>query len=288
MASDSSGTKGNHTGKRRLDLILVEKDFFTSREKSRAAIMAGYVTVNGIVEDKPGNIFDPGSSIEVIKDPNPYVGRGGLKLEKALGCFKINLNDITALDIGASTGGFTDCMLKHGASKVAAVDVGYGQLAWVLRNDPRVIVMERTNARYLKPEDFDMRFDFATIDCSFISLSKILPTVHNLVKKEGSVVCLIKPQFEAGRSSVGKKGVVRDASVHESVIVNVVLAAIECGFIFLNVTFSPIRGPEGNIEYLIYLGMPEFLPKPGFEMSGPYLVSITSVIVTEARIFFKV
>ncbi|HHV96659.1 MAG TPA: TlyA family RNA methyltransferase [Clostridiaceae bacterium] len=236
----------------RLDVLLVEKGLFQSREKARASIMAGVVYVNGIREDKPGARFERDVEISVKRDINPYVSRGGLKLEKALDTFNIDLRGKKAIDVGASTGGFTDCMLKRGVEKVIAIDVGYGQLAWELRNDERVICMERTNIRYVKPEDVQFIADFAVIDVSFISLKKVLPAVINLIGAEGEIVSLIKPQFEAGREKVGKGGVVREKETHIEVIEEIVDTVIELGLFIKGLTYSPIKGPEGNIEYLLY------------------------------------
>ncbi|MDP4182084.1 MAG: TlyA family RNA methyltransferase [Bacillota bacterium] len=239
--------------KERLDILLVKKGLFESREKARSTIMAGLVSVNKIKEDKPGTKFDINSEIDIKENAIPFVSRGGLKLDKALKAFDIDLAGTKALDIGASTGGFTDCMLKNGAVEVTAIDVGYGQLAWELRNDSRVINMERTNVRYVKPEDLGTLKDFASIDVSFISLKKVLPVVKTLISKEGRVVCLIKPQFEAGREKVGKKGVVRDPKVHEEVIIGISEFALSLEFQISGLSFSPVKGPEGNIEYLLYL-----------------------------------
>ncbi|MCX7772317.1 MAG: TlyA family RNA methyltransferase [Clostridia bacterium] len=239
--------------KERLDILLVNKGFFESREKAKGAIMAGLVYVNGEREDKPGSAFDEQAAIEVKGNPIPYVSRGGLKLEKAIQSFGITLKDCTCVDVGASTGGFTDVMLKNGAKKVYAVDVGYGQLAWELRNDPRVVCMERTNFRYVTAEQIPDALDFGSIDVSFISLKLILPPLKALLKPEGQVVCLIKPQFEAGRSKVGKKGVVRDPQVHVEVIETTIGVAKALGFVIRGLSFSPITGPEGNIEYLLHL-----------------------------------
>jgi len=240
-------------GKERLDVILVEKKLFESREKARRAIMAGSVFVNGQRVDKAGFMCDPESSITIKENPVPYVSRGGLKLEKAVRVFGIDLNGLVCIDVGASTGGFTDVMLKNGAKKVYAVDVGYGQLAFSLRNDPRVVCMERTNFRYVRPEDIGEPVDFGTADVSFISLKLILPPLRAVLKEDGRAVCLIKPQFEAGREKVGKKGVVRDPLVHEEVIREVISAAEVTGFSVSGLTWSPVKGPEGNIEYLLYL-----------------------------------
>lgn len=239
--------------KERLDVLLVNKGFFQSREKARSAIMAGVVFVNGNKEDKPGDKFADDSEIIVKEAVNPYVSRGGLKLEKAMKEFSIDLKGRSAIDIGASTGGFTDCMLKNGAVQVAAVDVGYGQLAWELRNDPRVVCMERTNIRYVKPEDIGFVADFASIDVSFISLTKVLPVTKTLLSSKGEIVCLIKPQFEAGREKVGKHGVVRDPAVHLEVINKIVDCMKQLEMKIKGVSYSPIKGPEGNIEYLLYV-----------------------------------
>jgi len=239
--------------KERLDVILVNKGLFQSREKARSSIMAGIVFVNNEKVDKPGSKFGNDIRISIKENLNPYVSRGGLKLEKAIKQFSIDLQNKTAIDIGASTGGFTDCMLKNGALRVYAVDVGYGQLAWELRNDSRVVCMERTNIRYVKPGDIDGPVDFASIDVSFISLKKVLPLVRELISEKGEVLCLVKPQFEAGREKVGKRGVVRDAEVHRDVLKSISMFAMETGFSIKGISFSPIKGPEGNIEYLLYL-----------------------------------
>lgn len=239
--------------KERLDTLLVQRGFFESREKARSAIMAGLVNVEGVREDKPGSRFGGDCAIEIKENPNPYVSRGGLKLEKAVKAFGIVLEGRVAMDVGASTGGFTDCMLKNGAVRVFAVDVGYGQLAWQLRNDGRVTNMERTNIRHVKPSDIGIAVDFASIDVSFISLAKVLPVVRELLAPGGEVLCLIKPQFEAGREKVGKRGVVRDAAVHRQVVYGILDFSVQNGFGIKGLTFSPIKGPEGNIEYLAYL-----------------------------------
>lgn len=239
--------------KKRLDVILVEKGFFDTRERARRSIMAGVVFVNGQKSDKPGTKFDEDISIEVREDPNPYVGRGGLKLARALEVFDIDLTGLTAIDVGASIGGFTDCMLRNGASKVIAIDVGYGQMAWKLRNDPRVIVMDRTNIRYVSKTDLGCIADFAAIDVSFISLRLVIPVVKELLGDEGEMVCLVKPQFEAGRGSVGKKGVVRDEGTHFQVLKDIAEFSAGCGLTVKGVTYSPIKGAEGNIEYLLYI-----------------------------------
>lgn len=240
--------------KERLDVLLVKKGLAPSREKAKAVIMAGSVYVDGQKEDKAGSVFDEESAqIEVRGHVLPYVSRGGLKLEKALKVFPINLTDKICMDIGASTGGFTDCMLQNGAVKVYSVDVGYGQLDWKLRQDDRVVCMEKTNFRYMTPEDIPDVLDFASVDVSFISLDKILTPAYALLREQGEMVALIKPQFEAGREKVGKKGVVRDPKVHEEVISRIVCHADEVSFEVLDLSYSPIRGPEGNIEYLIHL-----------------------------------
>lgn len=239
--------------KLRLDVALVEKGFAESREKAKALIMAGIVFVNNQKSDKAGNIIKPEDVIEVRGETLKYVSRGGLKLEKAISSFDIKLNDFVCADIGASTGGFTDCMLQNGAKKVYSIDVGYGQLAWKLRTDERVINLERTNFRYVTEEQVPDPLDFASVDVSFISLSLILPVMRNLLKDGGTSVCLIKPQFEAGKENVGKKGVVREKSVHIMVIEKIINLIKENNFSLLGLDFSPIKGPEGNIEYLCYI-----------------------------------
>lgn len=239
--------------KERLDALLMNRGMFESRAKAQAAVMAGQVLVNEQKIDKPGTPVPPDVTIRLLGNNLPYVSRGGLKLEKALQIFPISVKDKIVADIGASTGGFTDCALQNGAVKVYAIDVGYGQLAWKLRSDERVINMERTNVRYLEKDSLPEQVDAATIDVAFISLDKVLPAVHKIVKEDGFVIALIKPQFEAGKENVGKKGVVRDAKVHESVINNVIDFAKAEGFGIAGLDFSPIKGPEGNIEYLLYL-----------------------------------
>lgn len=239
--------------KERLDVLLVKQGLSESREKAKTLIMEGSVFIKGQREDKPGAVFDEASVIEIRGKVLPYVSRGGLKLEKAMQVFPITLTGRTCMDIGASTGGFTDCMLQNGAAKVYAVDVGYGQLAWKLRQDPRVVCMEKTNFRYVTKEQIPEEIDFASVDVSFISLTKILPPAHMLLRPDGEMVCLIKPQFEAGREKVGKKGVVREIGVHEEVMEKVMSFASDTGFEILGLDFSPVRGPEGNIEYLLYL-----------------------------------
>ena len=243
--------------KQRIDVLLVEKGFFTSRERAKASIMAGVVYVDNQKVDKAGEEVKVDSIIEVRENICPYVSRGGLKLEKAVNEFGLELSGKVCMDMGASTGGFTDCMLKNGAVKVYAVDVGYGQLDWKLRNDERVVCMERTNVRYLTENEIPDKLDFVSIDVSFISLTKVLPVAYNLTKETGEVVCLIKPQFEAQREQVGKKGVVRDSNVHEQVIEKVIDFSTELGFKVKNLNFSPIKGPEGNIEFLLYLSKTE-------------------------------
>jgi len=241
--------------KERLDVILVNQGYAPSREKAKAIIMSGCVYVNGQKEDKAGSSFDVGKmQLEVRSSGLKYVSRGGLKLEKAMEKWQFALDGAVCMDIGASTGGFTDCMLQNGAAKVYAVDVGRGQLHWKLRNDPRVVCMEQTNFRYLTRGDIQDDLDFASVDVSFISLTKILIPARNLLKTGGQMVCLIKPQFEAGREKVGKNGVVREPGVHREVISKIVDYADSIGFAVRHLEFSPIRGPEGNIEYLVHLG----------------------------------
>lgn len=239
--------------KERLDVLLVKRGLAESREKAKAIIMSGIVYVENGKEDKAGATFDENVKIEVRGNTLKYVSRGGLKLEKAMDCFGVRLEGKIAMDVGASTGGFTDCMLQNGAVKVYSVDVGHGQLAWKLRNDERVVCMEKTNIRYVTPEDIPDKIAFASIDVSFISLMKVLPPVKELLTENGEIVCLIKPQFEAGREKVGKKGVVRDKAVHVEVVEMIVDFARQMGFVTVDLSFSPIKGPEGNIEYLLYL-----------------------------------
>ena len=240
--------------KERLDILVTKRNLAESREKAKAMIMAGEIFVNGQREDKPGTTFDEEKSEITFRGKAlPYVSRGGLKLEKAIAEFGVRLDGHICMDVGASTGGFTDCMLQNGAIKVYAVDVGYGQLAWKLRQDPRVVCMEKTNIRYLLPEQVEEPIDFASIDVSFISLTKVLTPVKELLAEDGKVVCLIKPQFEAGREKVGKKGVVREKSTHQEVIGKVISHAEQIGFYIRALDFSPVKGPEGNIEYLLYL-----------------------------------
>ena len=239
--------------KQRIDLYLFEHGLAESREKARALIMSGEVFVNGQRVDKAGTAIAADASVEVRGNTCPYVSRGGLKLEKVMATFPVALEGAVCADIGASTGGFTDCMLQNGAAKVYAVDVGYGQLAWKLRSDERVVCMERTNARYLTHAEIPQELDFASVDVSFISLKLILPALAGLVREGGHVACLVKPQFEAGKEKVGKKGVVRDPAVHLEVLEHFLEHAKENNFTVLGLTYSPIRGPEGNIEYLGYL-----------------------------------
>ena len=239
--------------KKRLDLLLVERGLFASREKAQSAILAGNVFLGDSRGTKAGDLVDEAVPIEVRGPALPFVSRGGLKLEKALRVFNINLEGKRCLDIGASTGGFTDCMLQHGASGVRAVDVGYGQLAWQLRTDPRVIPMERTNFRHVTPQDIPEPIDFASVDVSFISLSLILPAAVAVLRPDGEMICLVKPQFEAGREKVGKKGVVRDPAVHRDVVMACCQHALRNGFTVRGLSWSPIRGPEGNLEYLMWI-----------------------------------
>ena len=239
--------------KERLDVLLVNRGLAPSREKAKTMIMEGNVFVNNNREDKAGSTFPDDCNIEIHGKTLQYVSRGGLKLEKAMKHFDITMDGKVCMDIGASTGGFTDCMLQNGAKKVYAVDVGYGQFAWKLRQDERVVCMEKTNIRYVTPKDIDDELDFASVDVSFISLTKVLGPARALLKDGGEMVCLIKPQFEAGREKVGKKGVVRDPAVHVEVVRKIFDFCLENGFDVLNLDYSPIKGPEGNIEYLIHL-----------------------------------
>ena len=237
----------------RLDVAVFNGGHCESREKAKALIMAGVVFVNNQKNDKPGTLVKTDDTIEVRDNPLKYVSRGGLKLEKAMKSFNISLDNCVCADIGASTGGFTDCMLQNGASKVYSIDVGYGQLAWILRTDERVINLERTNFRYVTREQVPDELDFASVDVSFISLYHIFPVLRSLLKEGGRAVCLIKPQFEAGKENVGKKGVVRDKAVHIAVIQKIVSLIAENNFSLLGLDFSPIKGPEGNIEYLCFI-----------------------------------
>ena len=239
--------------KERLDVLLVNRGLAPSREKAKTMIMEGNVFVNNNREDKAGSTFPDDCNIEIHGKTLQYVSRGGLKLEKAMKHFGIKLDGKVCMDIGASTGGFTDCMLQNNASKVYAVDVGYGQFAWKLRQDERVVCMEKTNIRYVTPDDIADKLDFASVDVSFISLTKILGPARELLNDDGQMVCLIKPQFEAGKEKVGKKGVVRDKKVHQEVCEKIIDFALSNGFSVLNLEYSPIKGPEGNIEYLVYI-----------------------------------
>ena len=241
--------------KKRLDVLLTERMFAESRAKAQAIIMSGNVYVDGQKADKPGTSYEESVEIEVRGAVCPYVSRGGLKLEKALRDFGVKPVDFVCSDSGASTGGFTDCLLQQGAKKVFAIDVGYGQLDWKIRSDPRVVVMERTNIRYVTPEQLGEPLDLSVIDVSFISLKIVLPTIKTLLKPTGQVLCLIKPQFEAGKDKVGKKGVVRDTATHQEVLDSFVSLAHDQGFKILGLTFSPVKGPEGNIEFLGHLSL---------------------------------
>lgn len=250
IMSDNSTEK---VKKERLDILLVERNLVQSRARAKTTIMAGLVLVDGNKIDKAGTMVKENADIRVLGNKIPYVSRGGLKLEKAIKEFHVELSGKVTADIGASTGGFTDCMLQNGAVKVFAIDVGYGQLDWSLRTDERVINMERTNVRNVTPEDIGELIDLASIDVAFISLEKVLPAVKAMLKPEGEIVALIKPQFEAGKEKVGKKGVVRDSKVHLEVIHNVIQLAREMEFSVRELTYSPVKGPEGNIEYLVWL-----------------------------------
>ena len=243
--------------KARLDVLLVKRGLAESREKAKAIIMTGNVFVEEQREDKAGSTFAEDAQIRIKGTPMKYVSRGGYKLEKAMELWHVPLQDKLCMDVGSSTGGFTDCMLQNGAVKVYAIDVGTNQLAWKLRQDERVVSMEKTNIRYVTPEDIADPIDFSSIDVAFISLTKVLIPVWNLLKNGGRVVCLVKPQFEAGREKVGKKGVVRDKKVHEEVVCHIMTYALSMGFEILGLSYSPIKGPEGNIEYLLYIEKPQ-------------------------------
>ena len=243
--------------KERLDVLLVKRGLAESREKAKAIIMTGNVFVEEQREDKAGSTFAEDAQIRIKGTPMKYVSRGGYKLEKAMELWHVPLQDKLCMDVGSSTGGFTDCMLQNGAVKVYAIDVGTNQLAWKLRQDERVVSMEKTNIRYVTPEDIADPIDFSSIDVAFISLTKVLIPVWNLLKNGGRVVCLVKPQFEAGREKVGKKGVVRDKKVHEEVVCHIMTYALSMGFEILGLSYSPIKGPEGNIEYLMYIEKPQ-------------------------------
>ena len=248
--------------KKRLDVLLTERGHAENRTKAQAIIMSGLVYVNGQKADKPGVSYEESIDIEVRTGACPYVSRGGLKLEKALRDFGVDPTGYVCSDSGASTGGFTDCLLQQGASKVFAIDVGYGQLDWKIRSDPRVVVMERTNVRYVTPEQLGEPLDLSVVDVSFISLKIVLPVIKTFLKSTGQVLCLIKPQFEAGKEKVGKKGVVRDPATHKEVLDNFVALANELEFKILGLTFSPVKGPEGNIEFLGHLSLDE---NPGIQ-----------------------
>ncbi len=254
--------------KKRLDVLLVEQGLADSREKAKAIIMSGIVYVDNNKEDKAGTTFEETARIEVRGNTLKYVSRGGLKLEKAMNNFGVTLDGKVCMDVGASTGGFTDCMLQNGAVKVYSVDVGHGQLAWKLRNDERVVCMEKTNIRYVTPDDISDVIEFASIDVSFISLTKVLPAVRELMTPDGEIVCLIKPQFEAGREKVGKKGVVRELSTHIEVVQMIVEYARANGFRTLHLSYSPIKGPEGNIEYLLHITKDESRENEEFDIKA--------------------
>jgi len=255
--------------KKRLDVLLVERGHADTRTKAQAIIMSGLVYVDGQKADKPGMSFEESVSIEVRSGTCPYVSRGGLKLEKALRDFGVDPTGYVCSDSGASTGGFTDCLLQQGASKVFAIDVGYGQLDWKIRSDPRVVVMERTNVRYVTPEQLGEPLDLSVIDVSFISLKIVLPVIKTFLKPTGQVLCLIKPQFEAGKEKVGKKGVVRDPKTHKEVLDNFVALVNELEFKILGLTFSPVKGPEGNIEFLAHLTLDHM---PGIQPDTEFVV----------------
>ena len=259
--------------KERLDVLLVSQGLAASREKAKAIIMSGNVLVNGQREDKAGTMIDVKAEITVKGGQLKYVSRGGLKLEKAMSHFDLTLEGRVCMDVGASTGGFTDCMLQNGAVKFYSVDVGHGQLDWKLRNDPRVVCMEKTNIRYVTPEQIEEPAAFVSIDVSFISLTKVLPPVRELMTEDGEIVCLIKPQFEAGREKVGKKGVVRDPKVHEEVIEKVIDFAATVGLESRELEFSPIKGPEGNIEYLLHL-----LKRPDAASVEPFAGNVQEIV----------
>ena len=259
--------------KKRLDVLLTEQGYADTRSKAQAIIMSGMVYVGGQKADKPGVSYEETAQIEVRGATCPYVSRGGLKLEKALRDFGVKPEGYVCSDSGASTGGFTDCLLQQGASKVFAIDVGYGQLDWKIRSDPRVVVMERTNIRYVTPEDLGEPLDLSVIDVSFISLKIVLPTIKTLLKANGQVLCLIKPQFEAGKEKVGKKGVVREPQTHKEVLDNFVALANELQFRILGLTFSPVKGPEGNIEFLGHLTLDDI----------PGIVPDTAAVVAQAH-----
>lgn len=263
--------------KKRLDVLLTEQGYADTRSKAQAIIMSGLVYVDGQKADKPGVSYDESVAIEVRGAQCPYVSRGGLKLEKALRDFGVKPEGFVCSDSGASTGGFTDCLLQQGAKKVFAIDVGYGQLDWKIRSDERVVVMERTNIRYVTPEQLGEPLDLSVIDVSFISLKIVLPTIKTLLKPTGQVLCLIKPQFEAGKEKVGKKGVVREPETHKEVLDHFVTLANDLDFRILGLTFSPVKGPEGNIEFLAYLSLDDVEP----------IVPDTAAVVAQAHATLK-
>lgn len=267
--------------KERLDKLLVDKGLIDSREKAKRYIMANLVKVNGITVNKAGTRCEIDSQLYIKKDASRFVSRGGDKLEKALTEFGIDVNGKTIIDVGASTGGFTDCLLKYGAKKVYCVDVGYGQLDWALRKDERVVCIERTNIRYLDKDRFDFLFDLATVDVSFISLEKVFPVLDGLLKDKGEVIALIKPQFEVGKDLVKKGGIVDDPVVHQEVINNI-LKKVRSDFLFLNLTFSPIKNYPGNIEYLVYL-----IKNKGYNDLNLTNINLIKKIVNEAHHFFS-
>ena len=269
------------SNKTRLDVLLTEQGLQESRQKAQATIMSGLVFVNGQRVDKPGTAIPNDAKIEIRGNTLKYVSRGGLKLEKAMAEFPIELNGCICGDIGASTGGFTDCMLQNGASKVYSVDVGYGQLAWKLRSDPRVVCLERTNARYLTGEQIPEPLDFFSVDVAFISLRLILPPMRPLVREGAQAVCLVKPQFEAGRGKVGKNGVVREPQIHEEVIRKIIDYADSIGFEVLHLEYSPIKGPEGNIEYLLHIRKPEEISEEKLALTEHEAESALQTIIEE-------
>lgn len=268
----------------RLDQLLVNKGLVLSREKGKALIMAGKVYVDGEKVDKPGTGIIEDANVEIKGESIPYVSRGGLKLEKAIQQFKLDLTDKIMLDIGASTGGFTDCALQNGASKIYAVDVGYGQLAWALRQDSRVVIMERKNARYLTTEDIAEVVDVITIDVSFISLRKIFPPLKSLLKADGAIVALIKPQFEAGKELIGKNGVIKDPAIHIQVIQEIINLSLSLDFMVRGLTYSPIKGPQGNIEFLLWLQNETCSPQEQKELiEEQMLMDTIKSVVTQAH-----
>ena len=271
--------------KERLDVLLVKRNLAASREKAKAIIMSGNVYVDNQKEDKPGTTFPEESKIEVRGHTLPYVSRGGLKLEKAMHTFDISLKDKICMDIGASTGGFTDCMLQNGAKKVYSIDVGYGQLAWKLRTNPNVVNLERTNIRYITREQVPDDIDFASVDVSFISLTLVLPVAYQFLSEQGEMVCLIKPQFEAGRDKIGKNGVVRDKKTHIEVLTNAIEHVRSNGFSVHGIEFSPITGPKGNIEFLLYLGHEENAAECG--MGETELAEAVEKTVSDAHMTLK-